>query len=184
MSEETKGKVNAFMGKVKSFLDRSVVASKKALGVAGDAVQDFSDKSVLRIEKIQLETKVKKQYELLGEYVAKSFASKKTSSVSAKDEKVSSALKEIARLNAEIAKREEALKDESGAKKAASKTQAKTSAAKTTAVAKTSAKPASKTAAKAPAKKSTVKTEAKAPAKKTTAKPVAKTAAKKAASKK
>ena len=45
------------MTKGKEILDSGNLASKKAFGVAGEAVQDFSDKSVTTIEKKQLEAK-------------------------------------------------------------------------------------------------------------------------------
>lgn len=165
MKEETKEKTKNFMDKVKKVFDRGIVASKKALGVAGDAVQDFSDKSVLRIEKMQLESKLKKQYELLGEYASDTFV-KKTSLASA-DTKVSAFIKEIKRIKSEIKTRETALAAEGAVKPAA----------------KTASKPASKTAAKKPASASASKkaSASKAPAKKTAKKS---TAAKKTSSKK
>ena len=43
--------------KLQSGLDKFLDSSKKALGKAGNAVQDFSDKSVIRIEKHQFEVK-------------------------------------------------------------------------------------------------------------------------------
>ena len=169
MKEETKEKTKNFMDKVKKVFDRGIVASKKALGVAGDAVQDFSDKSVLRIEKMQLESKLKKQYELLGEYASDTFAKK--NSIAASDTKVSAILKEIKRIKAEIKARETALASE-GAVKPSAGTAAKTSA-------KTSVKPAAKKAAAKPASKkaSSAKTPAKTTAKKSTA--AKKTSAKK-----
>ncbi|MBR5932938.1 MAG: hypothetical protein IK002_03015 [Treponema sp.] len=160
MKEETKEKTKTFMNKVKKVFDRGIVASKKALGVAGDAVQDFSDKSVLRIEKMQLETKLKKQYEMLGEY-AFSVLTKK-SSVSITDTKVSSALKEIKRINSEIKIRENALSQEGPVnmeevKAKSSKAPAKTSAKKAKTSTKTAAKKTPGKTAKSTAKKTSSK---------------------------
>lgn len=172
MKEETKDKTKSFFESVKKTFDRGIKASKKALGVAGDAVQDFSDKSVLRIEKMQLETKQKKQFELLGEYSYKALSSK-NSSVKATDTKVKAFLAEISRLADEIKIREDGLKDNGTAKKTSSKADAKTPAKKTAAK-KTASKPAAKKSApaKKPAAKATAKKPAakKAPAKKATSK--------------
>lgn len=119
MKEETKENTKAFFDKVKRTFDRGIRASKKALGVAGDAVQDFGDKSVLRIEKMQLETKQKKQFEMLGEYIYKNFSSK-NSSIKSGDEKIAVFIKEIKRLDEEIKIREEGLKEGTPAKKSVS----------------------------------------------------------------
>lgn len=164
MKDETKEKARNFMENVKKTFDRGVAASKKALGIAGDAVQDFSDKSILRIEKKQLETKVKKQYELLGEYVTDVFSSKKSAQISSKDSKVQDILKEIERLNKEIKIRETSLAEPSPNSKtgkekadvpAVKKTAAKKAEPKKTEPKKASAKkePAKKTASKTGAKK-------------------------------
>ena len=146
MKEENKEKSKEFITKAKELFDRGISASKKAFGVAGEAVQDFSDKSVTTIEKKQLEAKVKKQYTLLGEIAAKQL-SKKGAAVTTDDEKVCAIMKEIARLNKEIKVRDQALADgkakaeekKSTSKKCktAKKSSAKKPAAKTTAAKKT-----------------------------------------------
>lgn len=160
MKEETKEKAKSVMAKVKGIFDRGINASKKALGVAGEAVQDFSDKSVLRIEKKQLEGKLKKQYELLGEYACDFYLQKRTSSLSIKDESVARILLEVKRIKAEIETRELSLaEDDNFEKKAENKK----------VVAKAPAKTATKTATKA-ATKTTTKTTTKAAVKKTTSK--------------
>ena len=51
----------AFVDKMKDFFDKSVEASKSAFEKAGDAVQDFGDKSVAKIEIKKLEAKLEKQ---------------------------------------------------------------------------------------------------------------------------
>ena len=149
MKEENKEKSKEFITKAKELFDRGISASKKAFGVAGEAVQDFSDKSVTTIEKKQLEAKVKKQYTLLGEIAAKQL-SKKGAAVTTDDEKVCAIMKEIARLNKEIKVRDQALADgkakaeekKSTSKKCktAKKSSAKKPAAKTTAAKKTTKK--------------------------------------------
>lgn len=151
MKEENKEKSKEFMTKAKELFDRGILASKKAFGVAGEAVQDFSDKSVTTIEKKQLEAKVKKQYTLLGEIAAKQL-SKKGAAVTTDDEKVCAIMKEIARLNKEIKVRDQALADgkaKAEEKKATSKKckTAKNVPAKTTAKKSSAKKPAAKTTA-------------------------------------
>ena len=53
-------------GKVKDLFSRGRQASKEALEKAGDKVQDFTDKSVTRIEIHKLETKRDCKYEEMG----------------------------------------------------------------------------------------------------------------------
>ena len=50
----------AFIDKVKDFMDKGVEVSKTAITKAGDAVQDFSEKSVIRIDIKKLESKLEK----------------------------------------------------------------------------------------------------------------------------
>lgn len=52
--------------KVKDMFSKGARASKDAFEKAGDKVQDFTDKSVIKIEKRQLETKRDCKYEELG----------------------------------------------------------------------------------------------------------------------
>ena len=98
--------------KFKQGVDKIVTSSKKAIGKAGVAMQDFSDKSVIRIEKHQLETKLEAEYIRLGELVAARFLAEPSASVSASEDTVASIIKEISRYNEEIKKREETLAEE------------------------------------------------------------------------
>ena len=59
----------AFVEKMKNFFDKSVEVSKSAFEKAGDAVQDFGDKSVTKIEIKKLETKLEKQYAEIGKFI-------------------------------------------------------------------------------------------------------------------
>lgn len=52
--------------KVKDLFTRGTQASKEALEKAGDRVQDFTDKSVTKIEIHKLETKLDCKYEEMG----------------------------------------------------------------------------------------------------------------------
>ena len=98
--------------KFKQGVDKIVTSSKKAIGKAGVAMQDFSDKSVIRIEKHQLETKREAEYIRLGELVAARFLAEPSASVSASEDTVASIIKEISRYNEEIKKREDTLAEE------------------------------------------------------------------------
>ncbi len=105
-SNELKGKVRSGMGKI-------IESSKKAIGIAGTAVQEFSDKSVIRIEKSQLQSKLNGLHRSFGKYVAERLTAEPESAIDASDEKVSHFLKECASLKTEIAKKAELLqKDE------------------------------------------------------------------------
>jgi len=98
--------------KFKSGMDTFFNKSKKALGKAGNAVQDFSDKSVIRIEKHQLESKKNEQITKLGQLAFDKFKSDDTAVLSASEESVVSILQEIAKIDEEIEKRADLLKKE------------------------------------------------------------------------
>jgi malonyl CoA-acyl carrier protein transacylase len=104
------GVVMAFLDKMKEYLDKGVEVSKEALSKAGEAVQDFSDKSVTKIESHQLVSRQNKEYRLLGQAVEKFFAENPGASLSADHSVISGILEEIKRLEKEIAQREEILK--------------------------------------------------------------------------
>jgi len=96
----------------KNAIDKGVEVSKKALDKAGSAVQNFSDKSVIRIEKHQFETKRDDQLMSLGKLVAEKVISGTSTSFSAEDSDISVIIDQIKLLNEEIAKREAVLTEE------------------------------------------------------------------------
>lgn len=59
-----------FGKKVKDLFSKGAEASKEAFEKAGDKVQDFTDKSVLKIEKKQLESKLENKYAEMGKIIA------------------------------------------------------------------------------------------------------------------
>lgn len=176
MKEETKQKAKGLINKVKGALDKGLNASKKALGIAGEAVQDFSDKSALRIEKKQLESKLKKQYELTGEYAAAVFLSKKNASLTSKDNQMSEFLAEISRIKKEIDLRKNALENEgfvtgkNEPKVVQEEVQAKEKKSAPKKTAAQSAKPSSKSAKKTVTKATPASSSRKAVAAKTSVK--------------
>ena len=100
----------AFLDKMKEYLDKGVEVSKEALTKAGDAVQDFSDKSVTKIESHQLVSRQNKEYRALGLAVRQFFETNPSDTLSADNSSISGILQEIYRLDKEIAQREENLK--------------------------------------------------------------------------
>ena len=126
MTKEQKDKAAKIWDDVKGGLEKGYAASKKGLAKAGVAIQKFSDKSVVAVEKKQLESKRKKSYARLGEIAAKKLSAKNASPISASDENVAALLKEIAGFNKEIAKCEKQLKEfETDGKKSSEKPAAK-----------------------------------------------------------
>lgn len=102
------------LDKVKEYLDKGMEVSKEALSKAGDAVQDFSDKSVTRIEVRQLASRRSKEYRSLGQVVCQLFRDDPAASLAADDSRISGILQEIRRLDKEIERREESLRREAG----------------------------------------------------------------------
>ena len=126
MTKDQKDKAAKIWDDVKGGLEKGYAASKKGLAKAGVAIQKFSDKSVVAVEKKQLESKRKKSYARLGEIAAKKLSAKNASPISASDEDVAALLKEIAGFNKEIAKCEKQLKEfETDGKKSSEKPAAK-----------------------------------------------------------
>ena len=120
----------AFFEKMKEFMDKSVSASKSAFDKAGDAVQNFGDKSVTRIELKKLETQLEKKYAQIGKFTYEFFKTKKTASLKNDTAEFDQLLKEAQDVIQEIEKRKSELgnvgsgesvkseKTDSGSKKA------------------------------------------------------------------
>ena len=106
--KDTTGK-EGFVSTLKQYIDKGVEASKKGFKTAGSAISDFGDKSVLQIELTQLNTKLTKEYAVLGE-VSYSQLTGKTAKVDAKSEKVSASVEKIAALLKDIKKHEKQIK--------------------------------------------------------------------------
>ncbi len=92
----------ALLDKMKEYLDKGIEVSKEAFSKAGDAVQDFGDKSVVRIEIKQLESKLNKEYASLGTQVFNLSVISNEKSLSFDDPHVSGIIAEIHRLIDEI----------------------------------------------------------------------------------
>lgn len=97
--------------KLKDMMGKGATASKNAFEKAGSAVQDFSDKSVLKIEIKQLESKRNQDYTKLGTFAANAFLSG-ADSVSVSTDEVKEIIEDIKSIDAEIEKKQEALSAE------------------------------------------------------------------------
>lgn len=107
--------------KVKGVVDKVFEVSKEAIGKAGNAVQKFSDTSVIKIEIRQFESKLKAQKTLLGDVVEKALENNQ-SQLDLNTEEITTIANEIARIKTEINNRQELLKKSS--KEASSETPA------------------------------------------------------------
>lgn len=110
-----------FKEKLNEGVDKVVSSAKKAIGKAGVAMQDFSDKSVIRIEKRQFESKREAEYIKLGELVAERFSADANAAVSASEEAVVAIMTEINHCTEEIKKRENALAEKTAKPESAEK---------------------------------------------------------------
>lgn len=69
-TEETSSSKKLFAKTLKQYLDKGVEASKKGLKTAGSAISEFGDKSVNKIDIVQLKSRLEKKYQELGQAVA------------------------------------------------------------------------------------------------------------------
>lgn len=73
-TEETSSSKKLFAKTLKQYLDKSVEVSKKGLKSAGSAISEFGDKSVNKIDIVQLKSRLEKKYQELGQAVAEQLA--------------------------------------------------------------------------------------------------------------
>lgn len=73
-TEETSSSKKLFAKTLKQYLDKSVELSKKGLKSAGSAISEFGDKSVNKIDIVQLKNRLVKKYQELGQAVADQLA--------------------------------------------------------------------------------------------------------------
>lgn len=94
-----------FFDKMKDFMDKGIEVSKDALQKAGSKVQDLGDKGVTKIETLQLQNKLEKEFSSLGLHVWQVFNQQNETSIEAKDSRIAGILAEIHRLKEELEKR-------------------------------------------------------------------------------
>jgi len=97
--------------KIKSFISRGAEVSKSAFEKAGDKVQEFSDKSLIRIEKKQLESKRDSKYVALGAKLSAYLETNKIELPEALNFEVESLQQEIASLTNQIKEKETLLSE-------------------------------------------------------------------------
>ncbi len=102
----------AFLEKMKEYFDKGIEVSKDAISKASDAVQDFGDKSVVKIEIKQLESKLNKEYLSLGTQVYNLYLQNKDEPLKYDNAFVSGVIAEITRLTEEIEARKNSLNEE------------------------------------------------------------------------
>ena len=98
-----------FADNLREIFGKGAESTKNAVSKAGSAIQDFSDKSVLKFDIKKLESERKGIFSELGEYVAQVLVS--SEAVSKSDEKVESYLLQISKVNEKIETKEKALSD-------------------------------------------------------------------------
>lgn len=108
-TEETSSSKKLFAKTLKQYLDKSVEVSKKGLKSAGSAISEFGDKSVNKIDIVQLKNRLVKKYQELGQTVAEQLAEDGIS-ISKDSIVVSEKLSSIKELKEKIHEKEEVLK--------------------------------------------------------------------------
>lgn len=98
-----------FVEKAKEIFEKSAEASKKAVTKAGDAIQEFSDKSVLKLDIKKLQSEKKETCAELGNYVFKFFGD--CDSLNKNDETVTNLLEKITTIEKEITRKEKILSE-------------------------------------------------------------------------
>lgn len=94
---------NEFGNKVADLFSKGAKASKDAFEKAGDAVQDFTDKSITKIENKKIESKINNKYEELGKIVSLELESKELNNFSEESvTKIQEIQKEIVSLKSNI----------------------------------------------------------------------------------
>ena len=93
--------------KLKVWLSNGAKASKNAFEKAGGAVQDFSDKSVLKLDKMKLESQKNKKISELGTIVSEMMYEGFVFSDCAQKEKLESIFAEIKDFDGKIKEKEE-----------------------------------------------------------------------------
>ena len=91
--------------KLKNFISKSSDVTKSAFSKASNAVQKFSDKSVLKIEIKQMESKKEKLFTKIGKHLSSVLANENVDLLNlqnSNDEKITTLIEEIKTFQAEI----------------------------------------------------------------------------------
>ncbi len=90
--------------KAKDVMDKVVKSSKDAFSKAGNVIQKLGDKSVQKIELMQLESKRKDEIKKLGLIAEQKFYKENAESLSKNDEEVLKILNELKKIDEDIEK--------------------------------------------------------------------------------
>ena len=91
--------------KLKNFISKSSDVTKSAFSKASNAVQKFSDKSVLKIEIKQMESKKEKLFTKIGKHLSSVLSNENVDLMNlqnSNDEKITTLVEEIKTFQAEI----------------------------------------------------------------------------------
>lgn len=91
--------------KLKNFISKSSDVTKSAFSKASNAVQKFSDKSVLKIEIKQMESKKEKLFTKIGKHLSSVLSNENVDLINlqnSNDEKITTLIEEIKTFQAEI----------------------------------------------------------------------------------
>lgn len=106
-NNNAKNTASAVWKSITEVADKVIASSKKGLESAGSAINEFGDKSVLRIELTQLKSKLGKLYKEFGEYAAESLSAGTLDAIDNSDLKTADFLNQIKSVQENIAKHEE-----------------------------------------------------------------------------
>lgn len=98
-----------FWDEAKGWMQKGAEASKNAFEKAGDAVQDFSDKSVLKIEIKKLENKKNELFSQIGEITFNKLKADDNACINGNDIEVVEIIKKITELESEIERKRKEL---------------------------------------------------------------------------
>lgn len=117
-----------FGSSVLDFIDKVAESGKKGFRAAGDAISDFGDKSVIRIELGQLKSKLGKTYSDLGKNIYEKIDGQKLEQISLTDDLALSELVDsIRKIKADIKKHEDTLESIKKEKKSTEKSDSSSS---------------------------------------------------------
>lgn len=105
-ANENKKTAGSVWKSISEVADKVIESSKKGLKSAGSAINEFGDKSVLRIELSQLKSKLSKIYGEFGEWTVAALEDGDSASIGKDDPKVAEYLAQIKSIRENIEKHE------------------------------------------------------------------------------
>ena len=100
------GEFMEILDKISNYFDKGVKVSKEALLKAGNTVQELGSKSVTKVELIQLQDTLTKEYATFGKEVIDLLESNASAIITPEDDIVTTTLKNVATIKEEIEKRQ------------------------------------------------------------------------------